>query len=325
MKRLWPLYLVPNFPRGRWLAAVAIFCLMAAVLFGTGEALTEDGRFDGYIPLFFCVIVAYIIPVFHFITAHTEKAFDDLGNLLALEEGERESMRLSIAHKSWLWIMGIFAFAVCLWLLQSWLLLGADVMVMAYTSTFQQAVLATGPLIVWIVMTFVINALIDNAALFRRLVKRARVDIYDTRSLTPFGSMAVSSILGVVGAQASFSIMWLGDTTNPWTTIPGLILTTIALAYLFFLPVWPLHIALRQAKSAELAKLQRRINAITAQDRDDHAQLVPLLAVRREMLSTPEWPVDLSLLARLSLYLVIVPLTWIGAALIENIVDVFVQ
>ena len=51
---------------------------------------------------------------------------------------------------------------------------------------------------------------------------------------------------------------------------------------------------------------------------------MPLLALRREVLNTPEWPVDLSLLARLSLYLIIVPLTWIGAALIENIVDVFV-
>jgi hypothetical protein len=61
-----------------------------------------------------------------------------------------------------------------------------------------------------------------------------------------------------------------------------------------------------------------------AQDRDDYARLVPLLTLRREVHGITEWPVDVGLLARLGLYLVIVPLTWIGAALIENIVDVFV-
>jgi len=50
----------------------------------------------------------------------------------------------------------------------------------------------------------------------------------------------------------------------------------------------------------------------------------PLLSYRREVLGTREWPFDLGVVTRLGLYLVIVPLTWIGAALIENVVDLFI-
>ena len=71
MIRLWVLYLVPGWPQGRWLAGFATFLIMAGVLFGTGEFVSDAGDFAGYIPLFFCVIVAYIVPVFHFITTQT--------------------------------------------------------------------------------------------------------------------------------------------------------------------------------------------------------------------------------------------------------------
>ena len=46
-----------------------------------------------------------------------------------------------------------------------------------------------------------------------------------------------------------------------------------------------------------------------------------LLQYRREVNSTSEWPFDVGALSRLALYLIIPPLTWVGAALIENLVD----
>jgi hypothetical protein len=187
--------------------------------------------------------------------------------------------------------------------------------------------MSVGPLLVWVSMTCAVHGLVDNARLFRRLTSQVHIDLLDTRTLTPFGHMAVSSTLMVIGSQASFSIMWLDAGTDPWTTIPGLIPTTAALAFLFVAPVWPIHNALKATKRAELARLQTQINAArdVCEDEHNYASLAPLLAYRREILSIHEWPFDLSIMARLSLYLVIVPLTWIGAALIENLVDVFVN
>jgi hypothetical protein len=45
------------------------------------------------------------------------------------------------------------------------------------------------------------------------------------------------------------------------------------------------------------------------------------LSLRREIREVSEWPFDFSVLTRLLLYLIIPPLTWIGAALIEVLID----
>jgi hypothetical protein len=56
----------------------------------------------------------------------------------------------------------------------------------------------------------------------------------------------------------------------------------------------------------------------------DHARLEKinnLLDHRQHMRRVSDWPLDIGALSRLGFYLIIPPLTWIGAALIENIVD----
>jgi hypothetical protein len=96
------------------------------------------------------------------------------------------------------------------------------------------------------------------------------------------------------------------------------------LGYLFVAPVWPLHKRLKAAKQAMLAVVQQQINQVSSAPLRDMSELATLLTFRREVASVAEWPLDISVLARFSLYLVIVPLTWIGAALIENVVDFFI-
>jgi hypothetical protein len=51
--------------------------------------------------------------------------------------------------------------------------------------------------------------------------------------------------------------------------------------------------------------------------------MVPLLAYRREIRAISEWPFDLGSATRFGLILVIPPLTWIGAALVERLLDAF--
>jgi hypothetical protein len=169
-----------------------------------------------------------------------------------------------------------------------------------------------------------VHALVDNARMFRRLAGTVDVDVLDSSALIPFGRMAVSSTLLVIGAQSLFSIMWLGGDIDAWTSIPGLVPTTFALVYLFLAPVWPIHKRLKLAKQEQLSVVQQQINQVSSRPQRDMSDLATLLTFRREVASVAEWPLDISVVARFSLYLVIVPLTWIGAALIENVVDLFI-
>jgi len=50
-------------------------------------------------------------------------------------------------------------------------------------------------------------------------------------------------------------------------------------------------------------------------------KLLPLLNYRREIAQHSTWPFDIGNLTTLLFYLIIPPLTWVGAALIENLVN----
>ena len=324
--KIWLLRLVPQGRFGRWVSALGVFALMVAWQWSGGLGLpSQTGVYPWHLGLFFCVIVAYVTPVFHFITQRTEEALDELTPKLALDVAQVQRLRQGIRRKSWRWVLLNTALGTSLWLIQSFLLLGGSAsMLVRLIDSYPSFVRSVTPLLVWLVMTCALHALVDNARMFRRLARRAEVDLLNTHELQPFGRMAVSSTLMVVGSQASFSIMWLGAQTDPWTTIPGLIATTLAMLFLFVAPVWPIHRALKLAKNIEYARVSERIGQQRDSKKEDYAALAPLLAYRREIHATAEWPFDLNLLTRLGLYLVIVPLTWIGAALIENLVDVFI-
>ena len=80
-------------------------------------------------------------------------------------------------------------------------------------------------------------------------------------------------------------------------------------------------------KAAELAALADKIGGYLNADGgvniepENLQQLSPLLSYRREIAGVSTWPFDMGNLTTLMLYLIIPPVTWIGAALIENLVD----
>ena len=94
---------------------------------------------------------------------------------------------------------------------------------------------------------------------------------------------------------------------------------------MFIIPVWPLHRRLVALKRQELARLLDKIQAVPGDGGvnldADLDQLLPLLSYRREVSQLSTWPFDLGNITTLAFYLVIPPLTWVGAALIENLVN----
>lgn len=326
-RQLWILALIPQTRYGRWQSAALILLTLLLVFWLGGAFELPSGDEEPTWPaaLFFCAILAYITPVFHFVTCRTEDAFAEISDHLELPRERLAVLYAGIREKPVTWILGNLAIGTSAWLLQSWLLMGSiTTMTRTLTGGMTALVMALGPLPVWLFMTCAIQALIDNARLFRALARSVEVKLLDPPSLHPFGRMAVSSTLVVIGAQALFPIMWLDADTDPWTTIPGLLATGVPMVFLFLAPVWPIHRAVRGAKRLELERTRQQIAAVTgASEQPSYRALAPLLTYRREVSAVPEWPFDLSIVARFGLYLVIVPLSWIGAALIEKIVDTF--
>jgi hypothetical protein len=111
---------------------------------------------------------------------------------------------------------------------------------------------------------------------------------------------------------------------NPMAYIPGLLATGVPMLLLAALPVWPVHRRIAAARRHALQEVNACIATLPPADPaapETLVDLAPLLGYRRELLEVSEWPFDVGVVTRLGLYLIIPPLTWVGAALIEHVVE----
>jgi len=107
------------------------------------------------------------------------------------------------------------------------------------------------------------------------------------------------------------------DAEFRWSNYQAGLLVSLPAALLFFLlPLWGVHRALWTQRKQRLAELQVSINRC---DRRDIVRLDALVEHRHRVAAMSTWPFDLQLLSRTLFYLVIPPLAWVGAALVEHL------
>ena len=127
-------------------------------------------------------------------------------------------------------------------------------------------------------------------------------------------------VLIIMGAIALMPLQAL-DLEFRWVNYEaGLIIGGIAAISLFVLPLWGVHLAIDAARSTRLRELQQQVDSC---DRGDITQLESLVAHRDRVQGIHTWPLDLRLIIRVLFYLVLPPLAWVGAALVENVVERF--
>ncbi len=309
---------------GRWLLGFTILAVLLVFFTACGvftQTLSPSPRGSVGGALFFSVTIAYIVPMYGFISERTATALTTLAPVLDADAETVEGWRARVFSKPARWLVGALVIAGIGGLGHN-LLLYPDWQEVRGSAPL--AAMVVGTQLVWLVLTVVVAALLDNAVVLYQAGRRARVQPFDVRPLRPFASVAVSSTLALVGAQAAFPIMSIEGGVNPLAYVPGLLATGGPMLLTAALPVWPVHRRLVAEKRRILAELNTRIGAMELPDPSRPETLTaftPLLAYRREVEQVPQWPFDLNVLSRLGLYLIIPPLTWVGAAIIEHIVD----
>ena len=315
----WLLKLVPAGRWGRWLAGTAIFLtvllpFLLLAIFGDEQTAAEV---DLDVSLFFAVLFGYMVPVYHLIMQRSLSALERLRPLLAAEPDLIDQSIRQILYptpRSQLLAVGVGLMAGTL---HNWLILGETGMDSSPDTLLNLVITAA----LWVTMTAIISSLVENAVRFRKLTRHVQFDILSTRQLTPIGAVAVSSTLALIGAQAAFPLLIVGADTSWVSFAPGLLATGGPMVFIFLLPVLPMHRRIIAAKQQALDRVTAVLTPLLESEHPDYKTLEPLLTYRREVIDAPEWPFDTSVVGRLALYLIIPPLTWIGAALIEILVD----
>jgi len=156
----------------------------------------------------------------------------------------------------------------------------------------------------------------------------ASLDLLDRTQLAPFGRRALRNVSFWMLLAAFLSLSYAG---KGWATslMPLALVALAAFAVAaFLLPLLGARQRLRQRKQAELARVRAalreardRVLAPDAAEPLAGGRLADLIVYEGRVREVPEWPLDASTLVRLSLYLLLGLGSWVGAALVEWLVD----
>ncbi len=323
--KLWPLHLVIPGRFGRLLTGVLILSIFLGIVGLLGGLDPEKDQYSSL--LFFCCLFTYMIPCFHYIIENSVDVVNELRPVMGLNEQEFSSLRESMQRKSALKVFVPLAAGALIGGLQSYIIFSNEVGSAAILSALDSIdmLTITSTVFTWCLMTTIVFALIDNALRFFNIAgKLVTIDLLDPQRLTPLARIAVISTLSIIGALALFPVMLLEGEANLLAIVPGVVALLIPMFWLFFLPIWPAHKRIKAAKQVQLAIVQAQINELRAasgESRQLIRDLQPMFVYRNEIANVSEWPFDSVAIARLMLYLIIPPLTWVGAALIEILVD----
>jgi hypothetical protein len=323
VKKNYLLRLIPSFPYGRWVCAALLFSGLFLFFKLTSSAAITP------VELFSALIISYIIPIFSFITEKSVQALDDLKDELGLTNEAFSQLKMSITHTTLAGNLIPPAVGLTLAFLHQWLIFGVTLnLSLGNSDSAEHFASLIGTILIWVTMTSVINALTSNARIFSRLARNhVKIDLLQTSNLLPFARVAIRSTLALIGALTLFPILFFDTGTPLAGSLPGFLATGVPILIMLAIPIWPIHRRLQLAKEEALNEVRLLIHDVTQKcskqpfNKQTINDLAPLLTYQRHLSQLSTWPFDLNAVTRLLLYLIIPPLTWIGAALIEKGLD----
>jgi hypothetical protein len=187
-------------------------------------------------------------------------------------------------------------------------------------------VIAGASFLIWILILRFTYLTVRNARVFSQLgALHTRVDLYRPSTLRPFAQIGILYLLIVMGALALSPLQSLDASFRfenySWAFAIGI----PAAVVLPLLAMGGIRKATLAAKQADLAQLDAAI-AAASRDLDASAtqSLNALLDRRAYVREQHGWPMDVRMVSRAAFYVVIPPLAWVGAALVERAIEAFI-
>ncbi len=185
------------------------------------------------------------------------------------------------------------------------------------------------PFIGWFLMRTFYAQLAESRRLSRLAERLAPIDLFDLRPLAPFTRQGLThALLSVVFLALCSPVLLEWGFAEIFAVLGGA--TVVVAVASFVLSVWGVRARIHQAKHAALevceAALRRARSGSRAKIAPAQlAQLTDLLAYRQHVQAVREWPFDASTVLRFAAYLLIPLVSWSGAALVERLIDAFLE
>jgi hypothetical protein len=262
------------------------------------------------------LLTAYV-PIAHlFLRRGTARRLTDLRAVF----GDAVSLESSATPGSVSGVVGALAFLLLFMLAP--MLLESDLQV-SYSIV---AASVGGVLFGWFAGRFAVCMVKDSLRMSAQARVLPQVDLLDLSPLSPFVKQGLQSALLTVlipGLSLHLAVAPGDRMIASWIyLVIWLALTLTA----FALPVQGIHGRIRREKERALAQIRARIRDAQAAllcvpESDAGSRLPALLALEERIERVPEWPTDASSWRRLGLYLLLGLGSWVGAAVVERMLD----
>lgn len=175
---------------------------------------------------------------------------------------------------------------------------------------------------IWITVGIVLSSRLYVASLFREAGRLVPIDPYDQSPLEPFARSGMSDVLMTVGVLVLTLVQSIDATFRPENYLYSLLVGIPAGLTLLFLPMSTLHTRLKALKADERTRVNAMIReAPKSLTSDEMVELETALQRRERIQDIPTWPLNISMISRLLFYGVIPPAAWVGAALVERLIE----
>ena len=175
--------------------------------------------------------------------------------------------------------------------------------------------------ILWASVGWLLAWRLYSAWAMYRLGQRLQLDVYQLNNLGAFVRPSLADVLIIMGSMALMPLQAL-DFDLRWVNYrSGLMIGLPSAIALFAFPIWGLHQNMRRVIDTRLVEIQ---SALDACERNDFPKLSMFTEHRAAVKGFSAWPINVGLISKALFYLVIPPLAWIAAALVEQAVERFV-
>jgi len=263
--------------------------------------------------LLFSLLPAYLIYMTAFLWRRTDVTLEALTSLST--KAQRETVKDHMRRLPAFGVVIIIA-AAAFGASQNLALLQA--MFDSATANAVDVAMFIGNCVLWCVVGAMLSWRINVNRQVSYLGEKLTLDIYRLDQLQPLARLATIEILVVAGALAFLPLQSLDAKLDSENYLPGMTVGIPSAAILFLLPLWGAHRNIVATKSTRLAELRQRQDLIP---RDQLSPLETVTAHIDRVKSIPNWPIDIQLITRIFFYVVIAPLAWVCAALVERVID----
>ena len=181
-----------------------------------------------------------------------------------------------------------------------------------------------GQLMVWMCVGFLLSLRLYVGTLFYQLGKTIKISIFEQSSLEPFARVGMLDVAIVVGGLAIVVVQSIDAQFRVENYATALLVAVPAGTALLVRPMWSLHRRLAKRKKKLLEEVCLQVEMASEQSSAaDMAVLESLLQRRDRIKAIHTWPLDVAIWRRLFFYVLIPPLAWSGAALVEVVIDKF--